>query len=438
MVQAVLLTVMVMTIGLLAVISRVTSSRDASSASSLQAAAKQAAEFGFSEVVAEMNRNGNSYLWITPFSNWSSVSQADLQACAMYSPPVLSANPIEGVSSSRSLPDSNELSYRLTEFIPPVSVGSSGCGVFSNRKGGSALLTIEGRAQRGSGNVTTHTLRRSVSVGPAISPFQQSLLGDPGAVAAVSDPRFPPFPTVPAPSSLPDPGPALDCSAGSGTSFSCTAGTDTYSFDNASQQKFPYPYVIPAVASTSSPPPFCEDNGTEINCRFASLRVGSGTDNLNLIVTALSATSSSTAKPVNLFIDGTLTVDDGAKLCSHASAGASATSVTTCAAASGDWQQLRIYGRAPGGTCPSQAVELNAMTAPTTDAGRPNLQGAFLWFPVGSLSVSGTITASQADLRGWVCARPTVIVAAAWQRIWPDRIFSARIFRGYGSRELAR
>lgn len=438
-VQAVLLTVMVMTIGLLAVISRVAGSRDASSASSLQAAARQAAEFGFSEIVAEMNRDSKSYLWVTPLGSWGSVSQANLSACGIFAASAPAATPIAGVSSSQALPDSPELSYQLTGFLPPTIIDSSGsCGVFGNRKGGTATLTIIGRVQRSSGDATTYTLRRSVSVGPAISPFQQSLLGASGAVAAASDPRFPSFPTVPTASSLPAPGPALTCSAGSGTVFSCTAGTDTYNFDNASQQKFPYPYVIPAVASTSSPPPFCEDNGTEINCRFASLTVGSGTDNLNLIVTALSATASSAAKPVNLFIDGTLTVAPGAKLCSHASSGASASSVTTCAAAIGDWQQLRIYGKASG-TCPSQTVQLNAMTTPTADAGKPNLQGAFLWFPVGSLSVGGTITGtgSQLDLRGWACPpRPAAITGASAERVWPDRIFTPKIFRGYGSRDL--
>ncbi len=431
-VQAVLLTVMVMTIGLLAVISRVAGSRDASSASSLQAAARQAAEFGFSEIVAEMNRDRNSYTWVTCSGSWTSVSDTDLENKKIYVAPAGRST----IATNGNLPSSAELSYQLIAYIPPPEpAGASTNGyctsnTFGSLKGGSGIFTIVGTVRRPTGDATTYTLQRSVTVDTAISPFQQSLLGNPGTVASVDYRRIPSFPTV-----LLNPGPALSCTAGTGTAYTCTAGTDTYNFDNASQQKFPYPYVIPAVASTSSPPPFCEDSGTEINCRLASLTVGNGSDSLNIIVTALAATSTTAAKPVNLFIDGTLNVATNAKLCSYAS---SATSVTTCAAASGDWQQLRIYGKASG-TCPSQTVQLNAMTTPTADAGKPNLQGAFLWFPVGSLTVGGTITTAQADLRGWVCQRPTPLAGASGLRIWPDAILgapTAYIFRGYGSRDL--
>lgn len=54
-VQGVLLTVLVTAIGLLAIASRVASSREGAAAGSLAAAARQAAEYGFTEIVAEMN-----------------------------------------------------------------------------------------------------------------------------------------------------------------------------------------------------------------------------------------------------------------------------------------------------------------------------------------------------------------------------------------------
>jgi len=463
-VQAVLLTVMVMTIALLTVASRVYSSREGAAASSLQAAAQQAAEFGFSEIVAEMNQDSKSYLWVTPFSSWGSVSQAELQASCLYAPGTPSADPIPGVASRESLPGSSELSYQLKAFTPPAPpaiIGSptppQDCdqGIFTHRKGGSAEFLVEGTAKRGSGEITTYELKRTVSVGPARSPFQQSLLGDPGVAATAADIRFPSFP----PASLP-PGPALNCTTDTsdvtGNTYSCsdtsTSTGSPYSFNNASQQKFPYPYVIPDVPPASSPTPFCQDNGTAINCRLASLEVGEedGSDSVNLIVTAISATSTTPAKPVNLFIDGTLTVFPGAKLCSHASAGASATSVTTCAAASGDWQALRIYGGPNSSdSCPSppQFINLQAITAPTpsSETGKVNVQNAFLWFPAGSLSVSGftgsaPLDGSQAALRGRVCAlnlpSPPLSAASA-ERIWPDRIFWPKIYRGYGSRDLS-
>ena len=440
-VQAVLLTVMVMTIGLLAVISRVAGSRDASSASSLQAAARQAAEFGFSEIVAEMNRDRNSYTWVTCSGSWTSVSDTDLENKKIYVAPAGRTT----IATNGNLPSSAELSYQLVAYIPPPEpAGASTNGyctsnTFGSLKGGSGMFTIVGTVRRQTGDATTYTLQRSVTVDTAISPFQQSLFGNPGTVAAVDERRVPSFPTVSSSPALPNPGPALSCTAGTGTAYTCTDGTTTYDFDNANQQKFPYPYVSPAGAPLSSPTPFCEDSGTEINCTLASLTVGNGSDSLNMIVTARAATSTTAAKPVNLFIDGTLNVAPNAKLCSHASSGsASDASVTTCTTASGDWQQLRIYGK-PSGTCPSQTVQLNAMTTPTADAGKPNLQGAFLWFPVGSLTVGGTITASQADLRGWVCQRPTPLAGASGLRIWPDLILGAPrvyIFRGYGSRDL--
>jgi len=434
-VQAVLLTVMVMAIGLLAVASRVYSSREGAAASSLQAAAQQAAEFGFSEIVAEMNRDRNNYTWVTCSGSWSSISDAELTAKGIYVAPGGRST----IFKEADLPEksSDGLSYRLDGYVPPPTPVTYNdpdnfcrdSGPLGNTKGGSGTLTIDGTARRGNGDTTTYRLKRTVSVGPWL-PFQESLLASTPVETTAADPRFPSFPPVP--SSLPV-GPALICGAGTGNAYSCTDGSSSYDFNNASQQKFPY--VIPG-SGLPTLSPFCQDSDSAINCRLASLEILDAPIALDLIVTATQA------KPVNLFIDGSIDVNENAKFCSHSDASAAAANATNCADASGDWQMLRIYGRNTGASCPpsSQTVTLNSIASPTADSGKLNVQNAFLWFPEGRLEVGGSITASKAALRGWICAAdPKEGVPLV--RIWPEEIFPPPlkniILRGFGSRDLS-
>ena len=64
-VQAVLVMALVTTIGVLITAARVAASRQSSASASTSQAARQAAEYGYSEIIAEMNRDSKSYLWVT-------------------------------------------------------------------------------------------------------------------------------------------------------------------------------------------------------------------------------------------------------------------------------------------------------------------------------------------------------------------------------------
>mgnify|MGYP006276248579 CR=1 FL=1 len=422
MVQAVLLTVMVMTIGLLAVISRVASSRDSAAASSLSAAARQAADFGFSEIVAEMNHDSKGYLWLTPLASWNSVSDDDLKACGLYSASAPVANPIAGVASSRALPGSTDLSYQLSDYQPPTNLGGTGCGSFGNRKGGTATLTVTGRARHGSGDVTTYTLRRSVSVGPALPEFRKSIFTAANSPPnATTNPRYPHFPT---PELLGVSG------GGTGTDITCSpgggggGGNSVYScgsesFDNRNTLKFPY-------TSSGSLASFCRTGSGQVVCTIGSLFL----NNVEMIVSVRDVA-------VNLFINGTLQINSNANLCSDASAGASTTCAAVRTASAGDWRRLRLFGRSSGSAC-DQTIQLNGASI--------NLSDAFLWFPTASLTYSANTL--PAGLVGSICSVPSPTTSPA--SITPDALLaglsdpslsslpSLRLlaYRGYGSQDL--
>ena len=394
-VQAVLLTVMVTTIGLLAVASRVASSRQGAAASSLAAAARQAAEFGFSEIVAEMNRDAKAYLWVTPYANWQSVSDADLQACGIHTSTAPAANPIPGASNgatpSVSLPGSSELSYELTDYKAPESVVStststntSPCATnFGNLRGGTATLTVVGRAQRPSGDQTSFTLKRSVSVRRAEPVFRRTIFRRPDTQVNLtgSDPRFPAFPTAAAlgGTTLPVPGPALACApGGGGGSATYQCGSET--FDNSRPAKFPF-------TNSGDLASFCSQTADSIVCQLASLSLS----NVELIVSVRD-------KPVNLMLAGDLVIPSNAALCSDSSG---STLVTSCSgsgtgAPTGDWRRLRLFGKASGASC-DQEVQLNGSTA-------INLRNTFLWFPYGRLTYPAALANLPAGLVGWVCS----------------------------------
>lgn len=405
-VQAVLLTVMVTTIGLLAVASRVASSRQGAAASSLAAAARQAAEFGFSEIVAEMNRDAKAYLWVTPYANWQSVSDADLQTCGIYTSTAPAANPIPGASSSVSLPGSSELSYELTGYQAPRSVDStstSPCATaFGNLRGGTATLTVVGRAQRPSGDQTSFTLRRSVSVRRAEPVFRRTIFRGPATQVNLtgSDPRFPAFPTAAdlGGTTLPVPGPTLACApGGGGGSATYQCGSET--FDNSSPAKFPF-------TSSGALASFCSQTADSIVCQLASLSLS----NVELIVSVRD-------KPVNLMLAGDLVIPSNAALCSDSSG---STLVTSCSgsgtgAPTGSWSRLRLLGKASGASC-DQEVRLNGSTA-------INLRNTFLWFPYGRLTYPAALTSLPAGLVGRVCSVAEPAATTTVNSLPPNQVF---------------
>ena len=442
-VQAVLLTVMVTAIGLLAVASRVASSREGAAASSLAAAARQAAEFGFSEIVAEMNRDAKAYLWVTPYANWQSVSDADLRACGIHASTAPAADPIPGASNgsttSVSLPGSSELSYQLIDYQAPSSLGTaSSCTTFANRRGGTATLTVVGRAQRPSGDKTSYTLKRSVSVRRAEPVFRNTLFRPPASQALVtsSDARFPVFPRA-ADLGVPEiSGEIVTCvqaspdSAG-GSKYTCNG----QSFDNS---LFKFPYTSSgALATGCSPNP----SNTQFVCQFSSLTLVG----VQMVVDV-------STRPVNIFINGPLnspvTILPNAALCSDSSGSTAVTSCLGTAAttsppaaatppATGSWSRLRLFGKSSGASCGNQPILLD--TSPdnsTPPVNRLNLQNAFLWFPYGSLAYPVALASLPAGLVGWVCSVAEPAATTTVASLPPNQVFdgladpSSGIFTG--------
>jgi hypothetical protein len=224
-VQAVLVMALVTTIGVLLVASRVAGSRQSATAASLSNAARQAAEFGFAEIVAEMNRDSKSYLWVTKFSEWTNVRAGDLKSCRVGSTAADAevGLPITGstlpIAVSGDLPSSSaasgKLSYQLTDYKAPEILEGSlpaslldpsspqyACrekGKFGNLIGGSGEFTIVGTVKRLDGSiVSSYTLKRKVSVERAAPIFNNPINASPlSRTYAVGDSRFPDFPLRP-------------------------------------------------------------------------------------------------------------------------------------------------------------------------------------------------------------------------------------------------
>lgn len=148
-------------------------------------AAREAAEYGFNEIVGQLNTDNNAYLLVTNFANWQDVSADDLAACQVSATTAPTSNRIAGVSSNSSnktqaLPNNGALSYSLTGFNPPAlpfgranfvaggssnaCTGATSAAKFGNLKGGSAKLEVTGTVTRGGGTVASYKLTRMVHV----------------------------------------------------------------------------------------------------------------------------------------------------------------------------------------------------------------------------------------------------------------------------------
>jgi len=402
--QAVLLMAMVTTIGILVVAARVAGSRQSAASATLNNEARQAAEYGFSETVAEMNRDSKSYLWVTKFSAWNTVTEQNLIACGVAStiapnsnptPPIPGDDskveppppPIPGVGSDVKLPRSSELSYEIKDYMAPITLDSgedtADCSsvIFGNLIGGTGEITIVGKLNRGPGSITTYTLKRTVSVNRAAPIFNNPITAKPTSRGSfnAADTRFPDFPTATAPAGIHY---EITCKPKSTAEINCEEDDKLLPdqvFNSETGVNFPY--------TTSNPSsgfwlPSCEKKDGVIRCPIKSMRLKAGT---NMMVKTSDA-------PVEIFLFDKLDIDPGSKLSGE------------------DWSRFRIFGDSPGTSCSSPVITINS--SPITPATTPatyesNLQNAFLWLKTGELKLDSTSPAltSTPGLVGSVCKK---------------------------------
>ena len=409
-VEAVLVMALVTTIGILVIASRVAGSRESASSSSLNLAARQAAEFGFAEVMAEMNRDPKSYLWVTRFGEWNNVSVQDLRACGVASTANPVSNPIS--RSTRALPNSPELFYRFVSYQEPANLDeegtkSAGCNTkFGNLIGGTGEITIEGAMNRGSGYTSTFTLKRKVSVKRAAAPiFNNPITAIPANRSFnPADSRFPNYLDAADPTKVAYPGTptgtyvVISCEPGSSTDeIKCTAGTSTANFKSATatasgsgNDYFPY--------SGGSPWGPCQQVGANVRCLVESMTVKANT---NMLV-------ATTRAPVEIFLSENMTIEPLAKLSGEDSGDGNG------------WSRFRIFGVTSGASCGSQTITINphvnTPTPPTIPATftETNLQNAFLWLNKGKLQYQTSTALTRIPaLVGSVCRFDSTVAGPA-------------------------
>jgi hypothetical protein len=446
-VQAVLLTVLVATISLVAIINRVAASRQGAAAGSLAAAARQAAEVGYSEIMAEMNRDPKSYLWVTKFDQWTQVSNVDMNSCGVGSTAPPSPNPIPGLGTPVDISTTFNtaagvtinlpinLSYQLTDYRVPESLtitpSQPDCSKFGNLFGGTALITIVGTAKRtAGGEVTTFTLKRTISVKRAAALFNNPLFVTPLnrtglAGVTASDNRFPAYP---APPGLP----AFDVTcqqnvppaAEAGTyEIQCTApGVTAASFRSATPPSTsttkPFPYQGQADGSTSIWP-VCSLIGSAIKCSINSLTVGAPGSPIVMPVD-----TSTNQNQVEFYLKGALTIESGSLLTGLPpnKANESNTNIDY-------WKRFLIYADDSSG-CGAQ-IKINGYVNPfkstpaSGDWDEPNLQSAFVWLRCGSISNLATVAFDAAPaLIGWApTITSTVAVAPTTTTVAPRFVY---------------
>jgi len=409
-VQAVLVLALVSTIGVLIFAARVLGSRQSSASATTSQAARQAAEYGYAEIMAEMNREAKSYLWVLNSSDWNNVSAQDLKDCGVAASADPSRDQIPALTSNQTLSRSAELSYRLeryeapTNLVPlPSSVPAVCRTKFANLIGGTGVLTIIGTFNRGSGDTSTYTLKRTVSVNRTAPIFNNPITAPPSnRNFDAADSRFPVFPV--APSGTPY---EISCEPeGAQTVIKCTAnpGSLTANFksgtapvglvpDSTGSNVDYFPYIYPSGVPPVVPwAPICQQVGDKVQCLVKEMTVKTNT---NMLV-------ATTEAPVEIFLSENMIVEAGSKL-------------------SGDgkgWSRFRIFGVSSGTSCGSQTITINSFTnsavPPAPAIVELNLQNAFLWLRQGKLAYPTSTTYNQiSSLVGSVCALPPGSSAAA-------------------------
>jgi hypothetical protein len=434
---------LVTTIGIFVIASRVAGSRQSASSSSLSLAARQAAEFGFTEVIAEMNRDPKSYLWVTKFSEWNSVKAQDLKDCgvaATAADPV--TNPISSLGSERALPNSPELSYRFVSYQEPAkepanlnlnpnpnpnpSVPEVCNDKFGNLIGGTGEIEIVGTMKRGSGYTSTFTLKRKVSVKRAAPIFNNPITAIPANRSFdPADSRFPNYLDAADPTKVAYPGTSTggtpveiicEPSGGSPIVIKCTSGSLSANFKSAAapgvDNRFPY-----LSDGTIWGP--CKQVGDSPNdvvrCFVSSMRVK---DNANMEV-------DTTTRPVEVFLQDDMTITSGSRL------------------SGGNWSRFRIFGVTTGTSCGSQTITINPYLNTPTPATIPptfnetNLQNAFLWLNKGKLKYQTSTTLSRIPaLVGSVCEFESAVAGPATLSTLSNRRFLEGLGGAYSFRGL--
>jgi hypothetical protein len=425
-VEAVLVMALVTTIGIFVIASRVAGSRQSASSSSLSLAARQAAEFGFTEVIAEMNRDSKSYLWVTRFSEWNNVSAQDLKDCgvaATAADPV--TNPISSLGSERALPNSPELSYRFVSYQEPANPDEdltepAGCNSkFGNLIGGTGEIEIVGTLNRGSGYTSTFTLKRKVSVKRAAPIFNNPITAIPANRSFdPADSRFPNYLDAADPTKVAVAYPGtptggtpfeINCEPSGSSQIICTSDSLSANFKSAAasgvDNRFPYlsdgKIWDPCKQVGDSP-------NDVVRCFVSSMRVKNNAD----------MEVDTTTRPVEIFLRDDMTITSGSRL------------------SGGNWSRFRIFGVTTGTSCGSQTITINPF--PITPATTPptyatNLQNSFLWLNKGKLKyqTSSALTRIPA-LVGSVCQFESAVAGPATLSTLSNRRFLEGLGGAYG------
>jgi hypothetical protein len=418
-VEAVLVMALVTTIGIFVIASRVAGSRQSASSSSLSLAARQAAEFGFTEVIAEMNRDSKSYLWVTKSSEWNNVSEQDLKTCGVAATEDPATNRFTGLGSERALPNSPELFYRFVSYQEPANLNPDPSAPavcnskFGNLIGGTGEIEIVGTMKRGSGYTSTFTLKRKVSVKRAAPIFNNPITAIPANRSFdPADSRFPNYLDAADPTKVAVAYPGtptgtyveISCEPGSSTDvIKCTAGTSTANFKSATasgpgNDYFPY--------SGGSPWGPCQQVGANVRCLIKSMTVKA---NANMLV----ATKRGTTEALEIFLSENMTIEPLAKLVGEDSGDGKG------------WSRFRIFGVTTGTSCGSQTITINPTpaTIPPTDI-ETNLQNAFLWLNKGKLKYQTSTDLTRIPaLVGSVCQFESAVAGPATLSTLSNRRF---------------
>jgi hypothetical protein len=447
-VQAVLVMALVSTIGVLIFAVRVAGSRQASASATMSQAARQAAEYGYAEIVAEMNRDEKSYLWVVNSNNWGNVSIQDLKDCGVASSADPGSNPISALTANQTLSRSPELSYRLTDYQAPINLTPLPTSVptvcstkFANLMGGTGVITIVGTANRGSGFISTYTLKRTLTVNRAAPIFNNPITAPPlNRIFDAADNRFPDFPTSP-------PGgasyaltcqPQVDAASVASTSIiECTAEPSsgpplTQNFKSATATNVTAPGLdhFPFVVGQAEPWTPCSKvevvpGDERVRCLFTSIRVRANPADTTIKSDMLVRTDTF---PVEFFLINDMIIDPGSRLSGYRDY-----SIT------GDgkgWSRFRIFGVNSGTSCGSQTITIDpimitpAETPPTYET---NLQNSFLWLKKGKLKYqTSTALESIPALVGSVCQFESSVNAPAYLSTLSNRSFMDGLGGAYG------
>ncbi|MCX5956747.1 MAG: hypothetical protein NTW51_10185 [Cyanobacteria bacterium] len=443
------------TIGVLIFAARVTGSRQSSASASTRQAARQAAEYGYAEIMAEMNREAKSYLWVLDSRNWNNVSAQDLKTCGVASSADPSSDPIPALTSNQTLSRSPELSYRIKSYeaptfsanptpLPPSYLPAVCKNKFANLIGGSGVLTIEGTFNRGSGDTSTYTLKRTVSVNRAAPIFNNPITAQPpNRSVDAADSRFPIYPDAGDSTQVAYPGKPI----GSYIPITCTTGAsagvikctddstglfqDFNSEDGTTKFDFPYTTsaddVWPAACKKIGNPP-----NEVVRCFVESMTVAT-----NMYVTT-NRPSDNKPIPVEFFLTGEMIINRDSKLSGFGCPTTSWSAAVGCARPRLpknidplSWSRFRIFGVSSGTSCPNQTITIDSYnnSAPTPATVEPNLQNAFLWLSKGALKYqSSTVITSIPALVGSICRFQSSVAAPAYL----STLSNSRFFEGLG------